>query len=377
MKKYLLTPGPTPVPPQVSAKEGLPIIHHRTSAFEKVLSEVGANLKYVFQTGNDVLIFASSGTGAMESSIANLLSAGDKIIVTDTGKFGERWGKIAKAYGVNPVIIKENYGDSAGTGKVEKALKENSDVKAVFTTLTETSTGVVNDIKALGEIVSRTQAVLVVDAISGLGAQELKTDEWKVGVVVSGSQKGLMLAPGLAFASVSEKAWKLVEKSGLPKFYFCWKAGRAALPKNQTPYTPAVSLIVALDESLKIIKAEGIENVWKRHRTLAEATRKGAMAMGLGLFSSAPCDAVTAVTVPDGLKGGEIYKKMRDEQGVNIAAGQAELKDKIIRIAHLGYMEKYDTIIALSALETVLTQLGHKFELGKGVAAAEEVFLRN
>jgi len=376
MKKYLLTPGPTPVPPEVLAKEGLPVIHHRTSAFGKIFEEVNEGLKYVFQTKNDVLIFTSSGTGAMEGSITNLLSPQDKIIVSDTGKFGERWWKIAKAYGLEPVVIKENAGDSTDIQKIKKALSENPDARAVYATLTETSTGVVNDIKALGEIVSKTDAVLVVDAISGLGAQELRSDEWKVDVVVSGSQKGLMIPPGLAFASVSEKAWKLVENAKLPKFYFDWKQTRKSIPNKETPYTPAVSLIVALSESLKIIKAEGMENIWKRHQLLADATRAGIAAMGLKLLSKVPCNAVTAVLVPQGLSGSTIYKKMRDEYGVNIAAGQGEeLKDKIIRIAHLGYMERFDIIIALSALEMCLIQLGYKLELGSAVSAAETVFL--
>lgn len=374
MKKYLLTPGPTPVPPEVGAKEGLPIIHHRTSNFGKIFEGVSEGLKYVFQTKNDILIFASSGTGAMEGSIVNLLSPGDKLIVSDTGKFGQRWWKIAKAYGLEPVILTEEPGNPTDLEKVRKALKENPQAKAVYTTLTETSTGVVNNIKAIGEILANTEAVLVVDAISGLGAQELRSDDWKVDVVVAGSQKGLMIPPGLAFVSVSEKAWRLVEQAKLPKFYFDWNTTRKSIADKETPYTPAVSLIVALSESLKIIKAEGMENIWKRHQLLADATRAGVNAMGLKLLSSAPCNAVTAVLVPEGLTGSAIYKKMRDDFGVNIAAGQGELRDKIFRIAHLGYMEKFDIIIALSALEMTLTQLGYKLELGKSVAAAEEIF---
>jgi len=382
MKKYLLTPGPTPVPSEAAMKEALPIIHHRTSAFGKIFEEVSDGLKYVFQTKNDVLIFASSGTGAMEGSIVNLLSPGDKIIVSDTGKFGERWWKIAKAYGIEYVLIKEEDGYPADIEKIKKALKDNPQAKAVYTTLTETSTGVVNDIKAIGEIVANTGAVLVVDAISGLGAQEMRSDDWKVDIVVTGSQKGLMIPPGLAFASVSDKAWTLVEKAKLPKFYFDWKQARKSIATKETPYTPAISLIVALSESIKMIKDEGMENIWKRHQLLADATRSGIRAMGLQLFSKAPCNAVTAVSVPDGtsaimegLSGSAIYKKMRDDFGVNIAAGQGELKDKIFRIAHLGYMEKFDIIIVLSALEMTLDQLGYKLELGKAVAEAEKTFL--
>ncbi len=376
MKKYLLTPGPTPVPAEAALKEALPIIHHRTSAFGKIFEEVSDGLKYVFQTKNDVLIFASSGTGAMEGSIVNLLSPGDKIIVSDTGKFGERWWKIAKAYGIEYVLIKEKDGYPADIEKIKKSLKDNSGVKAVYTTLTETSTGVVNDIKAIGEVVANSKAVLIVDGISGLGAQEMRSDDWKIDIVVTGSQKGLMIPPGLAFASVSEKAWKLAEIAKLPKFYFDWKTARKSIADKETPYTPAISLIVALSESLKIIRDEGMENIWKRHQLLADATRAGVKAIGLELFSKTPCNAVTAVSVPEGLTGSAIYKKMRDDFGVNIAAGQGELKDKIFRIAHLGYMEKFDIIIALSALEMTLQQLGYKLELGKAVSAAEKTFLR-
>ena len=375
MKKYLLTPGPTPVPAEAALKESLPIIHHRTAAFGKIFEEVNEGLKYVFQTKNDVLIFASSGTGVMEGSIVNLLSPGDKLIVSDTGKFGERWWKIAKAYGIEYVLLKEEDGYPTDIEKIKKALKDNPQAKAVYTTLTETSTCVVNDIKTIGEVVANTEAVLVVDAISGLGAQEMHSDKWKVDVVVTGSQKGLMIPPGLAFASVSEKAWKLVENAKLPKFYFDWKQARKSIATKETPYTPAISLIVALSESIKMIKDEGMENIWKRHQSLADATRAGVKAIGLQLFSKAPCNAVTAVSVPQGLSGSVIYKKMRDDFGVNIAAGQGELKDKIFRIAHLGYMEKFDIIIALSALEMTLTQLGYKFEPGKSIAEAEKVFL--
>lgn len=376
MKNYLMTPGPTPVPPEVSRDESLPVIHHRTKEFGALFNEVIEGMKYVFQTKNDIIMLTSSGTGGMEASVSNLLSPGDKVVVINIGVFGERWGKIIKAFGLEPIEIKEEWGNAVDIKKVEAVLKKEPKVKAVFTTLTETSTGVVNDIKSLGEIVSKTQAILVVDAISGLGAQELKTDDWKVDVVVAGSQKGLMMPPGIAAVSVGERAWKLAENSKLPKFYFNFLAGRASIKKGQTPYTPAISLFMALRKSLEMIKKEGIDNVFARHQKLAKATRAGVKALGLEIFAHAPCDAVTSVKVPEGIDGEKLKETLRLEYGMAIAGGQKDLKGKIFRIAHLGYMEMFDTISVIAGLEIVLTKLGYKLELGKGIAAVEKEFLK-
>ncbi len=377
MKQYLLTPGPTPVPPEVSLKSALPVIHHRTSEFSELFQRVLDNLQYLFETKNDVLVFASSGTGVMESCVVNLLSPDDKVLVLDTGVFGARWEKIIKSFGIEPVIIKEEWGNAVDVAKVKKALKENKDIKAVFTQLTETSTGVVNDIKSLGALVRDMDCVLVVDAISGLGAQEMKTDEWNVDVTVTGSQKGLMLPPGLAMVSVSAKAWAMIEKSKLPKFYWDYKAYRKAhKEKKQAPYTPAVTLIVAADEALQMIKKEGLQNILARHDKLARATRAGINALGLEIFAKEPCNAVTSVNVPDGVDGKLLVKKLRQEFGVSVAGGQQHLAGKIFRIAHLGYMDRFDTIVGLAALEMGLTELGYKVQLGKAVAASEEIFLK-
>ncbi|MFH1836724.1 MAG: alanine--glyoxylate aminotransferase family protein [Candidatus Omnitrophota bacterium] len=374
MNKYrLMSPGPTPVPEKVLLKMADTIIHHRTPQFQSVLKKVNGKLKEVFKTKNPVLIFASSGTGAMETSVINLLSKGDKALVIKGGKFGERFGEICGAYGVEAVEYDVTWGESAEPSKVAAFLKKEPGIKAVYATLCETSTGVANDIKGIADVVSKTDAVLVVDAISGLMADELKQDEWGVDVVVSGSQKGFMLPPGLAFLSLSDKACKLIERSDLPKYYFDLKAAQKAYLKNDTAWTPAVSLIMGLDSVLDMVLEEGLENVLARHARLANATREAIKAMGLEIFAKRPSNAVTSVKVPDGVDGNALVKKMRDEQGITIAGGQSELKGKIFRVAHLGYMDGYDAISAIAGIEIVLKQLGFDVELGKGVAKAQEL----
>ena len=374
-KNYLLTPGPTPLPPEVSQAMARPIIHHRTPQFQAVLKEAAVGLKYVYQTKGDVFILASSGTGAMEAGVVNLLSGGDTAMTIHGGKFGERWTEICKSYGINTEIIDVRWGEAVKPGEIEKRLKANPKIKAVFATLCETSTGVVNDIAAIGKVIKDTNAVLVIDAISGLGAIDLQTDSWSCDVVVSGSQKGLMLPPGLGFISVSQKAWKLAEDSRCPKYYFDLKAAGKAWESTDTPFTPAITLIIALCESLKMIKQEGLENVFLRHKKMADATRAAVKALGLELFApTCASDAVTAVKVPAGIDGEKLVKDMRDTYGVTIAGGQAELKGKVFRIAHMGFIEKFDIIAGISCLEKVLHQMGYKFQLGGGVKAAEEVF---
>ena len=376
-KNYLLTPGPTPLPPQVCEAMARPIIHHRTPQFQAVLKEATEGLKYVYQTKGDVFILASSGTGAMEAAVVNLLSGGDTAITIQGGKFGERWTEICKSYGINTEIIDVEWGKAVLPGEIERRLKANPKIKAVFTTLCETSTGVVNDIAAIGKVVKDTFAALVVDAISGLGAIDLQTDAWFCDVVVSGSQKGLMLPPGLGFISVSQKAWKLIEGSRCPKYYFDLKFLKKALDKTDTPFTPVITLIIALCESLKMIKQDGLDNIFLRHKKMADATRAAMKAIGLDLFASTVAsDVVTAVKVPQGIDGEKMVKTMRDTYGVIIAGGQAELKGKVFRIAHMGFIEEFDIIVGISCLEKVLAQMGYKFKLGAGVKAAEEVFLK-
>ncbi len=374
-KKYLFTPGPTTVPPECLLTMAQPIIHHRTPEYMKIFGEVREGLKYVFKTENEVLTFASSGTGAMEASVSNLLSRGDKVIVVKGGKFGERFAEIAAAFGVDVIPVDVEWGRAVEPEVVRKKLAEDSNVKAVFTTLCETSTGVVNDIKEMGEIVSKFNAVLVVDAISGLASVELNTDEWQVDVVVSGSQKGLMIPPGLSFVSVSDKAWDLVGVSNLPKYYFDFKKVKKAQEKSDSAFTPAISLIIGLRQALGMLKEEGIENVISRHACLAEATRRGMSGLNLELFADRPSNSVTAVKVPSKIDGANFVKRLR-EKGVSIAGGQAQLKGKIFRLAHMGYMDKFDILQMVSAVEVELREMGYELQLGKGVQAAEEVFLK-
>lgn len=374
-KNYLLTPGPTPLPTEVMLSQSRPIIHHRTPQFQAILKEAAEGLKYVFQTQEDVYILACSGTGAMEAAVVNLLSPGDTAVTVEAGKFGERWTELCRAYGINAEVIKVEWGRSVDPKEIEKRLLANPKIKAVFTTLCETSTGVAADIEAIGKVVSASNAVLVVDAISGLGAIDLKTDAWNVDVCVSGSQKGLMLPPGLGFISVSKKAWKSVAESKCPKYYFDLGVAQKALAKTDTPFTPAITLVIALVEALKIMKQDGLENIFARHRKMAEATRAAMKGLGLKLFApDAASDVVTAVIVPEGIDGEKLVKTMRDTHGVTIAGGQAELKGKVFRIAHMGYIEEFDVIVGIAALEKVLQKMGYKFSLGAGVSAAQEAF---
>jgi len=374
-KRYLLTPGPTPLPPEVRRALSLAIIHHRTPEFQKIFAEVNQGLRYLFQTKNDIFTLACSGTGAMEAAVANLLSPGDKAIAVCGGKFGERWREICQAYNVEAISLDVEWGRPVEPAEIKRLLSEDQEIKAVFTTLCETSTGVVNDIRAIGQIVKDSSALLVLDAISGLGAEDLQSDSWGVDCVVAGSQKAMMLPPGLAFCSVSAKAWGTAKNSKLPKYYFDFQKAKKSLDKNDTTYTPAVSLIVALRESLRLIKEEGLENIFKRHKKLAKATRSALTALGFKLFSSTFCNVVTSAYVPEGIDSTQLIKLMREEFGVSIADGQAQLKGKIVRIAHLGYMRPSDIITGISTLEAALSELGHKVELGKGVRAAKKILL--
>jgi len=370
-----MAPGPTPVPEKALLRMADTLIHHRTPQFQAVLKEVNKKLKKVFKTENPVFIFASSGTGAMETAVINLLSKGDTALVVRGGKFGERFGEICEAYGVRTVNYDVVWGEAASVDVVKNLLKKNPEIKAVFSTLCETSTGVTNDIEKIAKVVAETPAVLVVDAISGLFADELKTDEWKVDVAIGGSQKGFMLPPGLSFLTLSAKAQKLIEKSNLPKYYFDLKTALKSHAKDDTPWTPAVSLIMGLDTVLDMILKTGLDNVLSYHVRLAAATRAGVKNMGLKLFAKNPSNAVTAVKVPEGIDGAAFVKKMRDEQRITVAGGQAKLKGKIFRLAHLGYTDEFDTISALSAASIVLNQLGCNIEFGKGAGKAEETFM--
>ncbi len=374
-KHYLIAPGPTPVPHDVLLEGAKETIHHRTPQFIEFNEKTMDMAKYLFQTQNRIYTFVSSGTGAMEAAVANLLSPGDKALVVVAGKFGERWYEILKSFNVETVTIELEWGEAVSPDMVEKALRENPDVKAVFTTHSETSTGTVMDLEGVAKVVRETDKILVTDAVSSLLAEPLKMDEWGVDVVVSGSQKGVMLPPGIAFIVLSEKAWKMVESSRSPRYYFDLREYAKKYPEN--PYTPAVNTMYMLRKAIEIIMEEGIENVWERHRLLGEATRVGVRALGMELFSKRPGNVVTAVRVPEGVDGKKLTKIMRDKYGVTIAGGQAHLKGKIIRISHLGYLSPFDTITAFSALELTLKDLGYEFELGASLKAIQEYFHEN
>lgn len=374
MKNRLMTPGPVPVPPDSLLAMAQPMIHHRTDKFEKVMAELPDLLRYVFQTKNDVITLTSSSTGAMESAVVNLLSYDDHALVIGGGKFGERWGKLCEAYNIDFDFIDVKYGNAVDPKLVDDKLRLNPSTKCVYATLCETSTGVAHDIQKIGEIVSKYEnTLLVVDAVSGLGAVDLKTDDWHVDVVVSGSQKGLMTPPGLAFISLNDKAWKAVEKSNLPRYYFDLKKAKESAKTNQTPWTCSISLILALRESLVKIKQEGLENVLARHARLASATRAGIQAIGLELFASSPSNALTSVKVPNGIDGKKLIKYIEDRYDVTFAGGQESLAGKIFRIAHLGYVDDLDIVSAISALEMSLPKFGFKVSFGEGIRAVEEV----
>ncbi len=373
-KHFLFAPGPTPVPPEASLAMAKPILHHRTSEFESIFAEAREGLKYVFQTTRDVLILASSGTGAMEAAVANLLSPGDKAVCVRGGKFGERWAEICEAYGIEPVNVDVEWGEAVKVEDVEKAIDSNPGVKAVFWQASETSTGVKHPTKEIAELCKAKGVLSVVDGITAIGVFDMKTDEWELDVVVSGSQKAFMLPPGLAFITLSDKAWEAVEQSKCPKYYFDLKKERKNQAKNQTAYTPAVSLIIGLCENLRLIKEEGLENVFARHALLAKATREAMKALNLELFSKSPSEAVTAVKVPKGIEGAKIPKILREKYGVIIAGGQAKLKGKIFRISHMGYVTKFDMLSVIGAVEGVLRELGYtNFEMGAGVKKAQEI----
>lgn len=377
LKRYLLAPGPTPVPPEALLAMAMPIIHHRSPDFLPVMDSAKKGLQWLCQTKSDVLILCSTGTGGMVGAVNNFFSPGDKALVINGGNFGERWTKICKSYNLGVEEIKIDWGYSVKPEDVEKALKKDPSIKGVFVQASETSTGVYHDIQALASIVKKYDGtILVVDAISALVAHDLKMDDWGIDVLIGGSQKGLMLPPGLAFVGVSEKAWAFAEKSTSPKFYFNFKKERENLAKNQTNFTSPVTLIIGLNECLKIVQAEGLENAFRRHERLAHATREAVKALGLEMFTKeSPSNSVTAINAPAGLDGQEIYKNLRVKYGITTAGGQGHVKGKIFRIAHLGYAGTFDVITAIAGIEMVLKGMGYPLKLGSGVAVAQELLM--
>ena len=375
MKKYyLMAPGPTPVPSNVLLAMAQPMLHHRTPEYEALFLEVRAGLKRLFQTNQDVIPFTSSGTGALEAAVCNTLSAGDTVLVLRAGKFGERWEEICRTYGVTVIPMDAPFGQTVPAPAFAEALRQHPEAKAVLMQHSESSTGVLHDVKGVAAITRATGAILIVDAVSSLGIADLRMDEWGVDVVVAGSQKGLMLPPGLSFCALSEKAWGHVKASRLPKYYFDIATERKFVAKNERRFTPAVSIFVGLREVLKMIETEGLPNVFRRHERLARATRSGVEALGLELFAkSGPSPALTAVVAPRGLDSEAVLSTYSTSHNITIAGGQGEMKGQVFRLGHMGYVGDFDVITALAALEQVLHELGHPVDFGAAVRAAQKV----
>ncbi|NBX93619.1 MAG: alanine--glyoxylate aminotransferase family protein [Proteobacteria bacterium] len=379
-KLRIFAPGPTPVPEAVLLEMGKPTLHHRTKEFIAILERVRKGLQFVFQTSQPTYVFAASGSGAMEATVVNCLAQQDEVLVIDAGKFGERWTKLATAYGLKPHVVKVEWGKAVDPSEVEKVLKANPNTKAVLFQASETSTGVFHPVKEIAAVVKKhSDALIVVDAITALGVCNLPMDEWGLDAVVSGSQKAFMLPPGLAFLALSPKAQESRKRANIPNFYFSLKAEDKAALNGETAWTPAVSLICGLDLVLKHMQVAGLSKIFDYHQRLANATRKGVEAMGLELFAKSDAgDSVTSVwvppTIPDGKK---IVSHLRDQFGITIAGGQDQYKGKIFRLAHLGWFDELDMLSVLGALEITLTKLGHKLELGKGVGRAAQSFLED
>ena len=379
IKSQLMTAGPTPLPPAVAQVMAEPILYHRAPAFIEIYARCLEGLKRVFGTANDVLCFAASGSGAMESAVANLVRPGQPALVASCGKFGERWADLCEGFGAELVCHDAGWGSRVEPEDLDRVLAENPSVDVCFTTLSETSTGVVNDVAALAEVAASHAVMLTVDAVSGLGAVPIPQDEWGVDVVVAGSQKALMCPPGLGFVSASERALRYAAERPGRRFYFDWEKtvkGQRNDPPD-SPFTPAVTLFRALDVALGLIEEEGLERVLERHRLLGRAARAAVRGLELDLFGPEDegANVVTAIRLPDGIDGAAVPKRMRDHYGITIAGGQNKLKGKIARIAHCGYFGAFDILTALSALEMTLRELGAEIELAAGVGAAQRVFV--
>ena len=379
IKERLFTPGPTPLLLEAQLRALTMTLHHRTDAFRGLMRETLDNLQYYFNTKNDVIVFASSGTGAMEGAMSNLLSPGERVLIGTAGKFGERWVQIAKAYGIESVVVEAPYGHPVPIDEMKKHLESGGPFRAVFIQATESSTGVRNDVETLGKAVAALpDCCFVVDAITGLGTTDLRPDDWGIDLLIGGSQKATMIPPGLAFASVSEKALRVMEKSKLPRYYFDYVKEQKSLAKGESSYTPATSLVVSLHGALCYIKQLGRDNLIGNAALLAGATREAAVALGLTNFAvSSPANAMTAINAPTGIESTKVVKETRSRFGAILTDGQGSMKGHMFRIAHLGYYDFLDLVAILGGLEIALQKVGHKVELGSGVRAAQNVYLRH
>jgi aspartate aminotransferase-like enzyme len=375
IKQYLLSPGPTPIPNEVSLAMAETMIHHRTPQFNNVFEEARQGLKRVFGTKNDVLMLASSGTGAMEAAIANLFSPGDKVLVVNGGKFGERWLNISNAYGLNPIDLKVEWGRAVRVEDIEKQLKAHPDIQGVMVQASETSTTVLHPVKEIAKL-TKNGPLFIVDGVTAVGVLSIPVDDWGIDVMVTGSQKALMLPPGLGFIALSDRAWEKTKKAKLPRFYFDLNLERKNQQKGSGAFTPAVSLIFGARASLNMMEREGLNRVYARHARMSRATRAAAVALGLKLLApDDPSPAATGIFLPAGIDADRVLEYLRDKMNVVLAEGQDQLKGKVIRIAHVGYMGAFDVITAITALEMALRKFGAEIPFGRGVAAAEEVLM--
>ena len=373
-KKYLFTPGPAPVPPEVLLEMARPIIHHRTPEFSAILDSVRERLKPLFGTREQILLLASSGTGAMEAAVTNLIARGDHAIFINGGKFGERWGKLLATYGAVGHEIKAEWGRAVRPEQVDEALRANPQAKAVLMQASETSTCTVHPVDEVGRLTCKRGTLLIVDGITSVGVFEQKMDEWGVDALITGSQKALMLPPGLGVIALSPRALEVAQKNRAPRFYFDLpRELKAQRDEHTTAWTPPVSLIFGLNRTLELLHAETLPKVFARHRMMAEATRSAAPALGLRLISpDSPAPGVTGILTPEGLDGGKLVRLMRDELGVSVQGGQDQMKGRLVRIGHMGYLAPFDMLTAISALEIGLDRLGYRFAIGAGVAAVQQ-----
>jgi serine---pyruvate transaminase len=376
MKKRLFTPGPTPVPESVMLRMAEPIIHHRNPEFTEIMKRVNRNLKYAFRTEQPVLTLTCSGTGGVEATFVSLFSPGDTIISVNGGKFGERWVKMPRTFGLNVVEIKVPWGTAVTAAQIMDALLAHPETKAVYVVHSETSTGTAADVKEIARVIRENSSALVcIDGITAIGAHELRFDEWGIDICVTGSQKGLMIPPGLAFVALSTRAIAAMQKSSLPKFYFDLGKALKSYEKDDTPWTPAISLIIGVDAALAMIVEEGIENVWVRHQRLAMGLRAGIKGLGLRLFSDSPSFAVTPVWLPERVEWKAFNKVLKVDNGITIAGGQDEFAGKIFRVSHLGYYDDLDMITFIAALERTLAACHYNFPAGAGLVAVQKSFL--
>ena len=377
LKRYLLAPGPTPVPPEALLAMAMPIIHHRTPQFSAIFRAAAEASRRLFGTEQPVLMLAATGTGGMEAAVTNTLSAGDRVLVVNGGKFGERWMEIGETFGLEVSVVEVEWGRAVEPAQVERALAKHPETKAVLVQASETSTTVLHPVAELAKLTRDRDCLLIVDGITSVGVVDMPMDETGIDVLVTGSQKAMMLPPGLALVAMSAKAWRFQESAGLKRYYFDLAKERKNLEQDTSAYTPAISMIVGLNAVFELIESTGgFEEAYRRHRILSQATRSGVEALGLSLLApESPSPATTGVYLPAGVDGGKFVKYLRDTMGVTVAGGQGKLKGKIVRLAHIGYADTFDVVVGMSAMEMALAKFGQDVSFGRGTAAAQQVLM--